>query len=370
MQAPLGSTNSRPVRVLLVMAAWLPLYALWMLFVLGYGEGVSLTRAAAEGLTTIGVAALLGFGVWWISGWFAWPDRLRAGFYLGHLGMGALYSVLLVGTGYVVGSVRMGVSIADLVRESRVVGWQFILGLVLYGLVAGISYAIRAGRRAEEQRELRERADALAARARLAALRARLDPHFLFNALHTVGALIRDDPQTAEDAIEQLASLLRQVVEEDGRDVRTVAEEWTFTREYLELEKLRFGSRLVVETDLQPEALDREIPLMTLQPLVENAVRHGVEPSIDTVTVRVAARVESGDLVIVIADDAPPPAAPVARDDSVRPTPGAGGALRSLDERLGALFGPAAEMTTEASEAGGFTVRIRLPMPRRSTSRG
>lgn len=343
---------SGPRVVVAVALAWTPLYLLWILFILTYADTATLRGAAFGGLTSVGLAAVLGIGVWWASGKLPWPDRLRPRFYLSHLGLGALYASSWVLVGYLIAALREGVPIGPLIRDSRVVGWQFILALALYGLVAGVSYAIRTRTRLREQERVSARAEALATTARLAALRARVNPHFLFNTLHSLGALVRDDPATDGRAIEDLGELLRYVLDDDGQPT-LLDDEWRFTRRYLDLEQLRFGDRFDVRSDIAEGALSRPVPRMTLQPLLENAVLHAVEPSTGPVRIEVTAALDGPDLVLTVVDDGPGAAGPGGG--------GAGTGLRVLHERLRATCGPDASVDIDGRDGNGFSVRVVIP---------
>lgn len=338
-----------------VALAWTPFYVLWVLFILTYDDGATLGSAAIGGLTAPLSAAVLGLLVWVLTDRVPWPDRLRPRFYLFHLAAGSIYAATWVLVGYIVAAARTGVSVTALLAESRVLGWQFILGLVLYGLVAGVSYAIRGQRRAREQERVAARAEAIAATARLDAVRARVNPHFLFNTLNTVLALVRDAPDEAERALERLADLLRYALDEGSDEDRPLAEEWAFTRDYLDLELLRFGDRMRVETDLAGEALAVPVAPLTLQPIVENAVRHAVGTSIRPVTVLIRAEVEGGRLVLSVSDDGPG----VDPGDAER---NRGSGLRGLRERLRAVHGDAATIEIRSRSGQGFHVRVAFPV--------
>jgi len=352
--APRGARHS--LVVLKVLLAWVPLYVLWMLFILSYDDGATVSAAAIGGLVSIGFAAVLGFAVWWISGRLPWPDRLRPGFYGRHLALGAVYSTTWMLGGYLIGSLRSGTPLVEMLRESRVLGWQFILGLVIYGLVAGVSYALRIRRRLVEQERIAAQAEALAANARLDALRARVNPHFLFNALHSVGSLVRDDPAAAERAVERLGDLLRHALDDRREPLEPLANEWEFTRAYLDLERLRFGDRLRVETELDDAALRHPVPPLTLQPIVENVVRHAVERTARPVAIRIVARRLGEAVEITVSDDGPGAPAP--------DTGGSGGfGLPSVRERMAAAYGPAAVVDVESTTGTGFRVRLLIPPP-------
>jgi two-component system sensor histidine kinase AlgZ len=206
--------------------------------------------------------------------------------------------------------------------------------------------------------ELRARIwDPANASARLAELQSRIRPHFLFNALNTALALVRLDPERAERVLEDLAQLFRVALADVGASV-TLAEEIDLARRYLEIEEIRYGSRLQVQWLIDPRVNSARVPPLVLQPLVENAVRHGIEPSADGGQVLVTARVRRGQAEVLVSNtlgaDHGHPGAPG--------NPGHGMALHNVRERLRLLHDVAAECTVW-EEAGMFHARVVLPLP-------
>jgi two-component system sensor histidine kinase AlgZ len=188
------------------------------------------------------------------------------------------------------------------------------------------------------------------ATARLVELQSRIRPHFLFNTLNTAMSLVRVDPTRAEDVLADLAELFRVALMPGGESV-TLAEEIELAKRYLEIEQTRFGSRLAVQWEVDPDAGAARVPPLLLQPLVENAVRHGVEPAPGGGTIRVRTRSRRGHAVIVVDNtvgDAP------AR-------PGHGIALRNVRERLALMHDVAAQF--EARRDGDrYRVQIVIPL--------
>jgi two-component system, LytTR family, sensor kinase len=217
--------------------------------------------------------------------------------------------------------------------------------------VAGVSSQMEASARAA-------RAEAAAARARLAALRAQLHPHFLFNALHTVVQLIPTNPARAAGAAELVASLLRTTLEDD-RDEVTLDDEWRFVSRYLELEHIRFGDRLRVRAEVDPELLDERVPSFALQTLVENAVHHGAAPRVAPTEIVVTAAGTSGELTLSVWNTGD--RLPHAR---VSVEGGAGTGLARLRERLACRYGGAARLTCGAADGGGFEAVLVVPRGR------
>jgi signal transduction histidine kinase len=345
------------VRTLMVVGAWLPFFLFWVLFYLSYArEPRELTPALSSAFAAIGSAALLSLAVWRFCARNPWPLTVRPSFYLKHLAAASAYGVTWILAMYGgEGALQGRKFFDDLVSgfSSRVILWQFLMGVWLYGLVAGVAYGIQTRRRANESERRALRAEAALVQARLDALRSRLNPHFLFNALHTVGALVRQDAATAENAVEKLGDILRQTLREDAGETVPFREEWELTERYLDFEQLRYGERLAVSRDVDPRALECRAPTFALQTLVENAVRHSIASRVEGGRVEISARVDGGTFLIRVRDDGPG-----------RTTPSDGGTgygLRALEERLAAVYGDAAALTIDAEGATGYEVSVRLP---------
>jgi len=186
--------------------------------------------------------------------------------------------------------------------------------------------------------------------ARLAELQSRIRPHFLFNALNTALALVRVDPERAENVLEDLAQLFRVALAE-GRAAVTLEEEIELARRYLAIEEVRFGPRLAVTWDIDPRTHGAAIPPLVLQPLVENAVRHGIEPAARGGRVAVRATVQHGQAVVVVSN--------TVGDEPG--SPGHGMALHNVRERLRLMHDVAAQCDVWR-EGGQFHARIVLPL--------
>jgi len=349
----------RRVRFALVYAAvWIPvacLYALLIFFQHGTGaRGPTISDAIGGGAWSASAAALLGLVVWRAG------QRLTVGgrplrFLAMHLGLAVLYG--LVWTATIVGSLVLfaptGV-VGDFLRAAA--GWQTLTGVMLYGLIAGISTGVAMTRRLREEREAAQRSEMLRTRAELDALRARMDPHFLFNTLHSITALSRSEPSAVAPALERLAELLRYVlaVSGDGREDVPLGDELTFVRDYLALEQLRLGTRLRVVEEIDPEALDCAIPAFTLQPLVENAIRHGISGRVEGGTLRLVARVEDDLLTLEVSDDG----AGAVPADALSAS---GIGLQAVVQRINARHRDRGSVKVVSAPGSGFVVRLSLP---------
>lgn len=186
--------------------------------------------------------------------------------------------------------------------------------------------------------------------ARLAELQSRIRPHFLFNTLNSALTLVRLDPARAEGVLEDLAELFRVAISDTAESV-TLAEEIELAQRYLAIEQIRFGDRLRVTWELDPAAGAARVPPLLLQPLVENAVRHGIEPADEGGTIRVRTRVKLGRALIAITNSVP----------AVPSRPGSGMALRNVRERLRLMHDVAGQFETRA-EPDAYRVQIVVPL--------
>lgn len=346
-------TTSRTWVWLQLLLGWLPVWALYTLMVSPanpmHGETPA-GQAVLSGFIAVVIAAMLGLVVQRLIERIPWTYPLRPGFLGVHLAAAAVYSVCWV-------LLKNGAEF--LIHPHSINSFHFllipnlILGVWLYVMVAGISYAMKASQRAAL-------AEASAARSQLAALRGQLNPHFLFNALHTVVHLIPRDPRGAARAAEQIAGLLRTTLDGD-RDIVTLAEEREFVERYLELERIRFGDRLRVSLRTSGDAGAALLPSFALQTLVENAVRHGAAPRIEPTDIAIEGKLQGAMLLLSVHDTGGGIAPGVA-------TGGTG--LQRLRERLTALYGGTARLELDTGAAGGFTALLTIPQLQDTAAEG
>ena len=244
---------------------------------------------------------------------------------------------------------RFQPGLAGIVMQFRFLD-EFVIAVAV--LVAG--FARDALVRLRERETHTARLEAQLADARLSALRMQLNPHFLFNTLHAVSALVERDPSGVRTMIARLSALLRRVLEGGNRHEVPLREELAFLRDYLDVQRVRFQGRLDVEEHIGDDTLDALVPNLVLQPLVENAVQHGVSRLEEgTGRIVVEARREGGDLILSVRDNGPGPA-PAASGAS-------GVGLANTRQRLDALYGDAASFRLAAGAGGGGEARVALP---------
>jgi two-component system, LytTR family, sensor kinase len=228
-------------------------------------------------------------------------------------------------------------------------------GLLLYTLIAVSWQAMAYHRTARAREAVANALRADLAEARLANIEGKLHPHFLFNALNSIAALMREDPRHAETMLEQLSELLRATLRTNPMQEVPLDEALHLTEQYLAIERVRFGDRLRAEIAATPAARQARVPQLILQPLVENAVRHGLAPREGGGALTVTAVVEKDELLLTIEDDGVGFSA--VRNERLEKGLG----LRSVRAMLAQLYGTAQRFDVGARAPRGTTVRIALP---------
>jgi signal transduction histidine kinase len=238
----------------------------------------------------------------------------------------------------------------DFVPAAVTAYWKY---WVIMGLLHGVAYARLYAREQRAAAELR----AQLTTAQLDRLKAQLQPHFLFNTLNSIAVLMQDDVPRARAMLLRLSDMLRAVVTSSGEQLVPLARELAFIGQYLDIQQMRFGERLEVGMDIGVDPERELVPHFLIQPLVENAVQHGIAPAEQGGTVTVRARRDPGQLCIEVTDVPRVPAGRGADEAG----PGVG--LSNPRDRLAALYGGRAKLTITPVGGGGTRVRVSLPAP-------
>jgi two-component system, LytTR family, sensor kinase len=230
---------------------------------------------------------------------------------------------------------------------------------LIYLMIAVAFMAYAYSRESQEQSVTAARLQAQLAETRLHVLSAQLQPHFLFNTLNAISAFVRDDPPNAERLLARLSDLLRHSLRDGASPETSLESEFAFLEKYVEVQEARFGPRLNVTFTVDPHVLDARVPRLILQPLVENAIRHGVAPRAGPGRVEVAARGDGDFIRLLVRDDGIGVPASGLRE---------GVGLRTTRDRLKQLYGEQHEFALVSQPAGGTECRLRLPLRRSSTN--
>ncbi|MGF6273694.1 signal transduction histidine kinase [Massilia sp. UYP11] len=237
--------------------------------------------------------------------------------------------------------------------------WPLMYSLMGYAMIAGIFRTVRANAAAQRQALAAQQARTLLVAAELGALRSKLNPHFLFNTLHSIIALTQRNPAAAETALFQFSDMLRYVLDTEraGADRVTLDAELQFVRDYLELEQLRLGPRLQVQWDLDPDLGDVVLPALTLQPLIENSIKHAFNPYTRPGLLRIESRrdPQAGMLRLTVSDDGPG-----AAQETIAASPGLG--IRTIGRRLELDYAGRAALAIDSRPGAGFAACVTLPI--------
>lgn len=230
----------------------------------------------------------------------------------------------------------------------------FEFDILIYPAVLGATWSVDYYRRSRRDSLRAAQLEVQLANAHLQALKMQLQPHFLFNTLHTAASLMDENVRAARRVLARLSDLLRLTLDSQGRDEIPLERELTHLQLYLDIESERFSDRLSVDLLIAPEAQQALVPTLILQPLVENAVRHGIAPRPEGGRVVVQARAIDGRLALRVGDDGPGEAS----DTPAR----SGVGLRNTRARLAELYGPDHTFRAGSPDEGGFVVEIELPL--------
>ncbi len=341
--------SSRP-RLGTYLLAWVPIAG--MLVGIGLTQGWPLHEAAALSLPMCLAGAFLFMSTWYLCralpvATFRWRSHGVAWFLTAGV-LGNLWYQL----GFLIAKLwSLHPRFADLPARLRA-AWAFFLpmGALLALAAVALHYLLDAWERAQEGERRESELRVLAREAELKALRAQLNPHFLFNSLNSISALTTVDAKRAREMCVLLSDFLRKSLKLGERSTVSLAEEIDLLRAYLSIEQIRFGSRLQVAWEIG-ETASAPLPPLLLQPLVENAIKHGIASLPEGGTLRIRTEREGPRVAITLENPA---------DPDVEPPQGLGLGLRQVRERLLGRFGNRAAFGSE-SPAGMFRVRLLIP---------
>lgn len=345
---------------LVYFSAWIP-YALSYIAVFLTQDEIEISNLLFSVCRNVLSAALLGIFIVWICNRLNWSLHRRIWFFPLHLTLAILFSLVWAGILFLLFSIDSFNRTGNWEFVSFVgnaLQWQAFTGFTFYATIASVMYVLQVVRNLREEERRAARAETLYAQTSLAALQAQLNPHFLFNTLHTLMALVRYDPDKAEKALEKLAEMLRYSLK-DKRDSKNylvrLADELQFVDNYLELEKLRLGDRLTVHKNIESHTLDCLIPAFTIQPLVENSIKHGIAPRSISAAIFISAKKQSDFLKIEIKDSGIG-----LQNDKLGESNGLG--LNLVREQLIIQYGEKSVFEIDSKQNRGFKVRIEIPV--------
>ncbi len=269
----------------------------------------------------------------------------------------AYFGAILIGSmsGTLLGSLLTGISPLYFFQEYKILGQVLVIGLVFGSIIA--YFFITRERLAETKAQLQEErikritGEKAAIKADLKRLQAQVEPHFLFNTLSTILSLIDTNPATGKTMLENLTGYLRTSLDRSRKKDSTIGQEMTMIRSYMEIFKLRMGDRFRYRFDIADEARSLPFPPMLIQPLVENALQHGIEPKVDGGQIRIRVSTSEKTIRVVVSDTG------IGMPTSA----GVGVGLTNIKDRLIALYGDHGKLTLEENHPTGLTAIIEVP---------
>jgi two-component system sensor histidine kinase AlgZ len=344
---------TRPRQLGLYLLAWIPLAGI-LVYLLTGGGGLSLGEATALTVPLCLVYAFVCLAAWY-------PCRTtplqKSGF--AKLLLTHLTAAALLGTYWTYQAKELAIGLAHFwprfagldQRLAKHFPLLWITGVLLYLMSVTFHYVLLAEQASREAQERALQARVLARDAELKALRAQVNPHFLFNCLHSVSALTSSDAGKAREMCILLADFLRTTLRLGAKETITLEEELALVRGYLAIEKVRFGARLQMEEDVQKTIMGTLIPPLLLQPLVENAIRHGIANLPEGGVIRLSARQKANGVSVVVENSFDP--------ESPAPLK-TGLGLDNIRQRLDTRYGAEASIAVR-TEGNRFQVSLRLP---------
>lgn len=239
--------------------------------------------------------------------------------------------------------------------------WHQSFYFLAYWAILGIDYAISYYNRFRDRQFRAAELERRLALAQLDTLKAQLQPHFLFNTLHMISSMMHKDTKAADRMLTKLSDLLRLSLKMAPKPETTLREELEITQVYLEIQRSRFQDRLNIELDIDPALHDAAVPNFLLQPLVENAIQHGVSQTSEQALIRIAAQSDNGSLEMLVEDNGPGLPENWAIEERERIGVG------NTRERLQQFYGAAHSFELTSRESGGASVRIRIPLKHLTT---
>ena len=356
-----------PVRGIVLVAAVLSLFST--------AQAYRLTTLNLKGPYDLEVSSLLLLNTvyWFVPAAFTLPifylarryrldSRRRAGAIAVHVSAAVLFSLIHLGC-----MMLARIALWPSAGKPPGIAWttfaqrQYLMQLdwllMTYSAIIGLGYTLDYRRESQARAINTAQLETQLVQAQLKTLQAELHPHFLFNTLHAISTLVHTNPDSADRMISRLSDLLRLTFDRTGASAVSLQEELEFLQKYLEIEQIRFQDRLAVRYDIEPDTLDAEVPRLILQPLVENAIKHGVAPRSGRGLIQISAHAREGALWIEVRDDG------VGLSGPARSRLHSGVGLSNTRARLECLYGTAHRLEfSEGTE--GLAVQMQIPFTR------
>lgn len=297
------------------------------------------------------VFSMIGIAVWYVIRYSLPGKTIGFTFLFNHLTSLILLLVFWLGTGYALLNLLFSYNTVYMNFLGLSLPYRFVMGIALYACIGLVYYLIIMYRDLQDKAKAEARLNELLKESELNMLKSQINPHFLFNSLNSISSLTITDPSKAQEMVVKLSEFLRYSVSANINTFTTLEKEMHNIQRYLEIEKIRFGDKLIFEFELDPACKNSSIPVLILQPLYENAIKHGVYESTEQVKVRTSCKTFPGYFEIMITNDFDP-SAPARK--------GSGIGLKNIKERLRLMYRNDSLLKT-SSESNVFSVVLTVP---------
>jgi len=313
--------------------------------------GLGIKPALADSMVFNTIFFVMGLLIWYPIRYIPLSDRNRITVFINFLALGILVIVVWMSSGYLIMRQLFSGDEALAGSLAASVPYRVISGMLLYIMMLLVYYLSVYSRNLKEKIQNEARAQTMVKEAELNMLRSQINPHFLFNSLNSVSALIHSNPLAAREMIVKLSEFLRYSLKLAEKEFNSLKDEIENIRRYLDIEKVRFGNKMSFEIDCPNGCENYSVPNMILQPLFENALKHGVYESIGPIAIMMKCRRESDLLAISIANN---------YDSDSPPRPGTGIGMRNIRDRLRLIYGRE-DLMLSRKEDGMFIVNLFIP---------
>jgi len=265
--------------------------------------GFNMLIASADAVVYTVLLFLLGIGVWYIVKYLTISEQSYHLILADHLVTGGIIVLMWLFGGYYLLVTLFSNNTVYTDFLSSTLPWRFVYGILLYALIVMIYYLINYYRNYHEKLINESELKQVVQESELNLLKAQINPHFLFNSLNSINSLIFADPDKAQEMVLELSDFLRYTVRKDDNEEVSLKDELDNSRKYLDIEKIRFGKRLDIDEVIEDICLEAKIPNLLLQPIYENAIKHGVNESTDAITITTDCAFEDNELIIMISNN-------------------------------------------------------------------
>lgn len=312
---------------------------------------IKLSLAVAESLVFNTILGILGIGLWFLVKFSDFESVNRQEIIIRHLTISAVTLLIWFGSGYYIMGFISGNDAVYMTQMNQTIVVRLIAGILLYIILVVVFYLVINYQNLAERRVREESLQVLLHESELNSLRAQIKPHFLFNALNSISSLTITNPAKAQEMVINLSDFMRYSLSFTNERFSALKQELHHIRLYLEIEKVRFGNRLVVEEIIQDEADQWPLPPMILQPLVENSVKHGIYDTPGESSVRIEVFIDGQRLIVSISNN---------YDQSASGKNGTGTGLSNVIKRLRMIYG-ISDLVQVIKNNGIFEVKLSIP---------